>query len=267
MQRWQAVAVLFLLVFLASSCLAQTGTSTIRGTVTDPSGRLVPNASVTLTNIATNAIRTTKSTDTGTYVFDLITPTKYRVEVDAPGFKKNVTENVEAFVGKPTEQNVSLEVGSAQEVVEVRDTSQGALVNTQDATLGNTFNSLQIAQLPLEARNVVDLLSLQPGATREGYVTGARADQSNVTLDGVDINNSQTALYGHAAWKQQPANWSAGYGPARHHHRPRASPQFRSCRRVPCHYSEWECQPGQVVRLTSESGYQVRNQQLAWGGI
>src|SRR5215469_10274424 len=192
MQRWQAVAVLFLLVFLASSCLAQTGTSTIRGTVTDPSGRLVPNATVTLTNLATNAVRTTKSTDTGTYVFDLITPTKYRVEVDAPGFKKNVTENVEAFVGKPTEQNVSLEVGSAQEVVEVRDTSQGALVNTQDATLGNTFNSLQITQLPLEARNIVDLLTLQPGSTREGYVTGARADQSNITLDGVDINNAQT---------------------------------------------------------------------------
>ncbi len=71
-------------------------------------------------------------------------------------------------------------------------TSQDALINTQDATLGNNFNSLQITQLPLEARNVVDLLSLQPGSTREGYVTGARADQSNVTLDGVDINNAES---------------------------------------------------------------------------
>src|SRR5437667_10748621 len=65
-------------------------------------------------------------------------------------------------------------------------------MNTSDATLGNNFISEQITQLPLEARNLVDLLSLQPGSTREGYVTGARADQSNVTLDGVDINNAQT---------------------------------------------------------------------------
>src|SRR5947199_4382291 len=65
-------------------------------------------------------------------------------------------------------------------------------MNTSDATLGNNFISEQITQLPLEARNLVDLLSLQPGSTREGYVTGARADQSNVTLDGVDINNAQS---------------------------------------------------------------------------
>ena len=65
-------------------------------------------------------------------------------------------------------------------------------MNTEDASLGNNFVSAQITQLPLEAKNIVDLLSLQPGATREGYVTGARADQSNVTLDGVDVNNAQT---------------------------------------------------------------------------
>ena len=65
-------------------------------------------------------------------------------------------------------------------------------MNTEDATLGNNFVSEQITQLPLEAKNIVDLLSLQPGATREGYVTGSRADQSNVTLDGVDVNNAQT---------------------------------------------------------------------------
>src|SRR5207245_356294 len=105
---------------------------------------------------------------------------------------KKVLENVQALIGKPTTADVILEVGAANEVVEVRSSDQEALVNTQDASLGNNFNSLQITQLPLEARNVVDLLSLQPGSTREGYVTGARADQSNVTLDGVDINNAQT---------------------------------------------------------------------------
>src|SRR5207245_5949707 len=69
---------------------------------------------------------------------------------------------------------------------------QANQINTQDASLGNVMETSQISQLPLEGRNLVDLLSLQPGSTREGYVTGSRADQSNVTLDGVDINNQQT---------------------------------------------------------------------------
>ena len=84
-------------------------------------------------------------------------------------------------------------MGAASEVVEVQASSEGFLANTQDASLGNNIVTQQITELPLEGRNFGDLLSLQPGATKEGYVTGARADQANVTLDGVDINNAQTA--------------------------------------------------------------------------
>src|SRR5260221_5441305 len=164
-----------LFLFVAFSW-SQTGTSTIRGTVTDPQGRVVPGATVTLTNVETNAVRSTKSNDTGSYVFDLITPAEYRLEVQAKGFKKQVVDKVQAAIGKATETNVALGVGAATEVVEVTSSSQEALINTQDAALGNAFNSLQITQLPLEAHNLVDLLSLQPGATREGYVTGARAN-------------------------------------------------------------------------------------------
>jgi Carboxypeptidase regulatory-like domain len=153
---------------------------------------VIPGAKVTLTNTQTNAVRTVTSGDTGNYVFDLITPSTYKVTVEAPGFKKKVLENVQALIGKPTTADVAIEVGTVNEVLEVRSSDQESLVNTQDASLGNNFNSLQITQLPLEARNVVDLLSLQPGSTREGYVIGARADQSNVTLDGVDINNPDT---------------------------------------------------------------------------
>ena len=179
-------------LMIALPLYSQTGTSTIRGSVTDPSGRLVAGAKVTITNVGTNGSRTTTSTDSGTYVFDLITPAEYRLEVEAKGFKTNVVDHVQALIGKPTEANVQLQVGAATETVEVKAAAQEALINTQDATLGNNFDSLQITQLPLEARSVVDLLSLQPGATREGYITGARADQSNVTLDGVDINNAVT---------------------------------------------------------------------------
>src|SRR6266513_4903469 len=132
------------------------------------------------------------STDTGAYVFDLITPGDYRLKVEAKGFQKTVLDNVRAPIGRQTESNVQLSIGAMSEVVEVSISAQAGLINTQDASLGNVFDSNQITQLPLEGRNLVDLLSLQPGATQEGYVTGSRADQSNVTLDGVDINNAQT---------------------------------------------------------------------------
>ena len=182
-----------MIIFLsAMSAWAQTGTSSIVGTITDPQGRPVAAAKVTITNVATNATRSMQSSGTGAYLFDLITPADYRLEVEAKGFNKEVINNVRALIGRPTETNVQLSVGAMSQTVEVKASLQDAVINTQDATLGNVIESVQITQLPLEARNLVDLLSLQPGATREGYVTGSRADQSNVTLDGVDINNAQT---------------------------------------------------------------------------
>lgn len=192
MRPVRILSLLISIICLGALLFGQTGTSTIRGTVTDQQGRVVARATVTLTNMATNAVRTATTGDAGTYVFDLINPADYRIEVDAKGFRKGLTENVKALIGKPTEADVQLEVGASTEVVEVQASARDAVVNTQDATLGNVFESIQITQLPLEARNLIDLLSLQPGVSREGYTTGARADQSNVTLDGVDINNAQT---------------------------------------------------------------------------
>ena len=183
---------LVVLVLSVSCAWAQTGTSSIAGTITDPQGRAVPAAKVTLTNVATNAKRSVLSTNTGSYIFDLITPGDYRVEIEAKGFNKTVLDNVQALIGKQTDNNVQLSLGAMSQIVEVSISAQSVLINTQDASLGNVFDSNQITQLPLEGRNVSDLLSLQPGATQEGYVTGSRADQSNITLDGVDINNAQT---------------------------------------------------------------------------
>src|SRR6266403_87546 len=182
--------VVFLFAF--SVAVAQTGTSAIGGTVTDQQGKAVPGAKVTLTNVATNAARSVESSNTGAYIFDLITPGVYRLEVEAKGFSKTVVDNVRALIGKQTETNVRLSLGAMSEVVEVSISAHDVVINTQDASLGNVFDSTQISQLPLEGRNLSDLLSLPPGTTQEGYVTGSRADQSNVTLDGVDINNAQT---------------------------------------------------------------------------
>jgi hypothetical protein len=185
-------ALLIYALLFAASLRSQTGTSAIGGSVTDQQGKAVPGAKVTLTNVATNATRSAQSTGTGAYLFDLITPGDYRLEVEAKGFNKTVIDNVRALIGKQTETNLQLRIGVMSQLVEVRSNAQDTLINTQDASLGNVFDSNQISQLPLEGRNLSDLLSLQPGATQEGYVTGSRADQSNVTLDGVDINNAQT---------------------------------------------------------------------------
>src|SRR6202008_1427141 len=75
----------------------------------------------------------------------------------------------------------------------VNVTAEASVVNTVDASVGNTFSELQVRQLPLQTRNVVELLSLQPGVTANGEVLGARRDQNNITLDGVDVNDNQNA--------------------------------------------------------------------------
>ena len=188
-QGWSTFA---LLSFFAVAVLAQQGTSTVRGTVADPQGNVVSGATVTLTNLGTGATRTVQTSDEGIYVFDFVSVGDYKVEVEASGFKKVAVTDIHALVAKSTTVDVKLEVGIATETVTVAAGSAEVLVNRDDATLGNNFVSRQITQLPLEARNVANLLSLQPGATRDGFVAGARADQSNITLDGVDINEAET---------------------------------------------------------------------------
>jgi hypothetical protein len=187
---------LLILVVSGVAAFGQAGTSSIDGTVADPQGNLVAGATVTLTNAEKNFSRTQTTNDSGRFAFNLIQPGQYQLEVEAPGFKKAVVTNIDANVDKPTEVSAVLEVGSVSETVTVAASAAEVLLNTQDATLGNNFVNQQITQLPLEARNPIALLTLQPGVTRAGNVTGARSDQSNITLDGIDINESQTNAIG-----------------------------------------------------------------------
>src|ERR1044071_4241718 len=180
-------------LFVCQIVFAQSGTSSIRGTVADAQGRAVAGATVTLTNVERNFTRTQTSNDAGEYAFAAIPPGTYRIEAEASGFKKASVTEVRALVETPTEINVQLEVGNVSEVVTIIAGSEAPL-NTSDATIGNTFESRRIEQLPLNARNVVGLLSLQPGVTRSGDVNGGRSDQANVTLDGVDNNEQQRGL-------------------------------------------------------------------------
>jgi hypothetical protein len=182
------------ILMLSGSVPAQVGSSSVRGTVLDPEGKALAGATVTLTNPVINFTRTTKTNETGGYTFDLVPPGTYTIEAGFQGFKKAVVTDVRALVDKPTTVELQLEVGNLSETVTIAAGAGDVLVNTSDGTIGNNFVSQQIVQLPLESRNVVQLLSLQPGVTPDGYVSGSRADQANITLDGVDVNEQQTGL-------------------------------------------------------------------------
>lgn len=189
---------LVLLTALAVGLWAQATTS-LRGTVMDPAGAVVPGAKLILTNVATGAIRQTETDAGGGYLFAALPPGMYRLRVEAKGFKTVVREGIELLVNVPLTLNLGLELGQLTEVVSVSE--EAPLLNTTDATLGNVITNRQIIQLPLEARNIMSLLSLQAGVTfynareedvndyRNGAVNGGKSDQANVTLDGVDTND------------------------------------------------------------------------------
>jgi hypothetical protein len=188
-----SVALFLVLLLCAVNSFAQAGGTTVRGTVQDPNGNLVKGATVTLTDPSKNFTRTQQTNEDGQYTFSAIPPGTYRLEVTAQGFKTASASGVQALVDTPTVRDVPLEIGAVSETVDVTSAAETA-INTSDATIGNSFERKRITELPLNANNVVGLLSLQPGVTRTGYVNGGRADQSNITLDGVDVNEQQDGL-------------------------------------------------------------------------
>ena len=184
---------LALALLTASVAFAQTGSSSLRGTINDTQGRAVAGAQVTIINEQKNFSRTQTTNDDGAYTFTAIPPGTYRLEVQATGFKKAQVSEVVAQIDTPGTFDVQMEAGNISETVSVVAGGDSP-INTTDATVGNTFESRRIVELPLNAGNVVGLLSLQPGVTRTGFVNGGRADQANITLDGVDVNEQQNGL-------------------------------------------------------------------------
>ena len=198
-----AGAVMALLMTLSPRALAQSSSS-LHGVVKDPSGAVVASAEVQLVNPETKIQRQTTTNETGEFQFLQVPPGKYQLSVSALGFKTHVSNEIQLLVNTPATANVSLEIGNKTESVAVD--AAAVTINTVDASMGNPFNNSQIQELPLEGRNVVDLLSLQTGVvytgnrpdqnvnndTRGGAVNGARSDQSNVTLDGVDVNDQNS---------------------------------------------------------------------------
>ena len=197
-----------LLIFSTHSVWAQATTS-LGGLVTDPSGAVVPGASVKLTSVSTGAARTGKSDQSGKYEFSQLAPGRYELIVAADGFATVHETPFDLLVSQPATINVTLPIASVKTDVAVTASGQ-PILNTTDASVGNWFTDRQIQDLPIEGRNVPDLLSLQPGVTflgrtdddtgtqsngnsssdsRSGATNGGRSDQSNITLDGIDVND------------------------------------------------------------------------------
>jgi hypothetical protein len=172
------------------------------GTVIDPSGAAVSDASVKLTNTNTGATSETQTNETGYYRFVRLAPGPgYELTISKEGFRKATFSDLYLAVATMRTQDVQLQVGVNTQTVEVK--AEGSLsLNTTDATIGNSFDLQMVRDLPVAIReNPAALLGLQPGVitadddpngTREGSVTGSRADQGNITLDGIDVNDQAT---------------------------------------------------------------------------
>jgi hypothetical protein len=187
---------LIISLLLCMSGSAQSGTSSVRGAITDQQGKIIAGANVTIKSESKNFSRTQVSNSDGQFVFTAIPPDTYSLMVEAQGFKKSVIPNISAQVDSTQNLDILLEVGQVNETVTVTSENEAPL-NTTNAALGQTITNKQVIDLPLSARNTADLLSLQAGVTPDngtnqgGAVNGGRSDQANVTLDGVDVNEQQ----------------------------------------------------------------------------
>jgi len=195
---------LFILCLFAVTGLLAQSTS-LTGTVSDPTGAVIPGATVTIVDNATGAQREATADAQGRYTMQQLTPGNYKLTAKASGFTDVVIENVELLVNQPATIPITFtKVGATTTSVQVE--AAAVQVNTTDASLGNAINSNAIIEMPMYGRNVAGLLAFQPGVTsfgsfgasaggagaqdyRSGSVNGGKSDQGNITLDGADVND------------------------------------------------------------------------------
>ncbi len=190
---------------LVATAAAQNATTSLRGTVRDPSGAVVPGAVIQLEAKATGQHLTATASASGEYTLEQIAPATYTITVTAAGFGAQ-TKLAQLLVNQPAKIDFSLSLQANTEVVDVSASAQS--LNTTDASLGDAKNNEYIQALPSETRNPADLVSLEPGVfflptpvqsapeqdSRSGTVNGERSDQGNITLDGVDDNDQVRGL-------------------------------------------------------------------------
>lgn len=191
-----AFSAAFVLVF-CPPLMAQ-DVASITGAVTDPSGALVPGASILLKNTATGAIYKAVTDAQGSYTIPNVPPgPDYSITVSHSGFNSAAITGLYLNVNTTRTQNVILRVGNTTQTVEVSAATQNETINTTDATIGNNFQVSMLNDLPVQNRDSpAALFYQQPGVTLDGAVTGSRIDQSNVTVDGLEMNDDATGDFG-----------------------------------------------------------------------
>lgn len=198
---FSAVAGILALGLWAATALAQT-TGTLRGTVKDPTGAVIPGAQVTATQEGTNLPRTTASDAGGDYAFAVLPVGRYTLEVEAgSGFKKYLEKDIEITLGHVVVIDPMLQLG--QVTAEVTTTAAAPLVETTSTQIGAVMNSRAVVDLPLNARDTYQLLQLQPGVqsqtgaglfygsdnTGSVSVNGGRGRSNNFMVNGGDAND------------------------------------------------------------------------------
>jgi hypothetical protein len=207
LQRFALLLPLSLLTF-SNFAFSQTSSTSLRGTISDPSGQGIAGATVTLRNMESGMERSLATDTEGSYQFQQLPAGSYMMTVIGQGFSRYERKDLVLLVNTPATANVQLRIGGTTESVTV--TSEAPPLNLVDASIGNSFGENQVKDIPLDGRNVPELLSLQPGVTftgntlstslaaykdqdsRNGAINGARSDQSNITLDGVDVNDQNS---------------------------------------------------------------------------
>ena len=207
------VSSLFLLLTVTIPAWAQKDTGSIVGTVKDPSGAIVANSKVTITDLEHGQTSSTTTNAEGEFVVSPLRVGRYTVTVEQNGFKKAISDPISLDVQQRVAINIVLEVGQISESVVVSGATP--LLETETSELGQVVDSQRVANLPLNGRNFAQLALLtagtapsEPGARDEqsyGFSAGgARSLQNNFLLDGIDNNSNLTDLLNETNYVIQP---------------------------------------------------------------
>ncbi len=190
--------VLFFLLTISGQAQVA-GTGTIQGTVQDPTGALIPNAIVTLTDVATHVKRVAQSDSSGTYTFPNISIGTYDASISAKGFQTYVKSGNVLEVGSNIAINATLTVGSQEQTVQVA--ADGLALQTEDVSFKQTIDSTAITEMPLNGRQMTGLIVLSGGATPASggdSITGSKASYAAIAISiaGGQGNTTQWKLDG-----------------------------------------------------------------------
>ena len=226
MKRLQFCLAVFAVLALTFSAFAQIQNGQFAGTVTDPTGAAIANAKISVRNLGTDLSVFATTNSSGNYTVKELPPGTYKISVEAAGFKGYADNGVTVNVGTISHVDVKLQMGKASEVIEV--TGEASVVNTEDSRLATTVSSTQINALPLNGRNVFDLMQLSTGAVNvtgvdfenghQTVVNGLREDFNGFLINGVSNKglsggNVNTPIQDSVEeFQQLQLNMSAQYG-------------------------------------------------------